>query len=89
MATSNHQFNPKLDLKLERIINVPRELVWKGWTVPEQLKKWFCPLPWKTIECEIDLRPGGIFHNIMASPTGEKISGTGCYLEVIPNEKLV
>jgi uncharacterized protein YndB with AHSA1/START domain len=63
--------------------------VWKAWTSPEHLKKWFCPRPWQTVHCEIDLRPGGKFHTVMQSPEGEKHPNTGCYLEVVPNRKLV
>ncbi|MCE3254840.1 MAG: putative glutathione S-transferase-related transrane protein [Rickettsiaceae bacterium] len=89
MTKSNHKFDHKLDLMLERIVDVPKEFIWKGWTVPEILKKWFCPLPWKTVECEIDLRPGGIFRTVMQGPQGEKINELGCFLEVVENEKLV
>lgn len=81
-------FNPKLDLMLERTIDVPRELVWKVWTTPELLMPWFCPLPWKTVECEIDLRPGGKFYTVMQSPEGQRFPNNGCYLEIIANEKL-
>jgi uncharacterized protein YndB with AHSA1/START domain len=85
-----HQPDPALDLVLERIVDVPRELVWKAWTEPEHLKKWFTPAPWTTVDCEIDLRPGGIFRTVMRSPDGEEFDGgAGCYLEVIENEKLV
>jgi uncharacterized protein YndB with AHSA1/START domain len=85
-----HQPDPKLDLVLERVVDVPRELVWKAWTDPEQLKKWFTPAPWQTVDCEIDLRPGGIFRTVMRSPEGKEFdNGAGCYLEVIENEKLV
>lgn len=82
-------FNPKLDLSFERIVNVPKALIWKAWTQPKHLMPWFCPLPWKTIDCEIDLRPGGIFRTTMQSPEGQLFPGTGCYLEVIENERLV
>ncbi|MDZ4140627.1 MAG: SRPBCC family protein [Methylotenera sp.] len=81
--------NPELDLHLERIIDVPRELVWQAWTTPELLMPWFCPLPWKTVACEIDLRAGGRFYTVMQSPDGNTFPNNGCYLEVIPNEKLV
>ncbi len=85
-----HQPDPRLDLVLERVVDVPRELVWKAWTDPEQLKKWFTPAPWETVDCEIDLRPGGIFRTVMRSPEGKEFdNGAGCYLEVIENEKLV
>jgi len=50
------QPNPELDLVFERVIDVPQERVWAAWTMPNQLMTWFCPLPWKTVDCEIDLR---------------------------------
>jgi uncharacterized protein YndB with AHSA1/START domain len=81
-------FDPKLDLKLERVIDVPRELVWKAWTTPEHLMPWFCPLPWRTTECEIDLRPGGKFRTVMEGPAGERFDNSGCYLDVVPMERL-
>lgn len=86
---SVHQPDPKLDLVLERIVDVPRELVWAAWTQPEHLKKWFTPAPWTTVDCEIDLRPGGIFRTVMRSPEGQEFPGAGCYLEVVKHEKLV
>lgn len=81
--------DPKLDLVLERVIDVPCELVWEAWTTPEHVKEWFCPRPWGVSECEIDLRPGGIFRTVMRSPEGEAFPNIGCYLEVVPNERLV
>lgn len=89
MNDSPIQINEKLDLVLERTVDVPIRLVWDAWTIPDQLMEWFCPLPWKTIECEIDLRPGGIFRTVMQSPEGMKVPGTGCYLEVIPEKRLI
>lgn len=86
---TTYQINPELDLILERVVDVPRELVWKAWTTPELLMPWFCPLPWKTVECEIDLRAGGKFYTVMQSPEGQRFPNDGCYLEIIPNEKLV
>lgn len=81
--------DPQLDLVLERVVDVPPEMVWEAWTDPEQLKQWFTPVPWKTVECEIDLRAGGRFYTVMESPEGERFSGDGCYLEVVPNRRLV
>ena len=40
--------DPKLDLVLERVVDVPRELVWAAWTKPEHIVKWFTPAPWTT-----------------------------------------
>ncbi|MFD1123259.1 SRPBCC family protein [Methylophilus flavus] len=82
------EINPELDLILEREVDVSPEEIWHAWTTPEHLKQWFCPLPWKTVECEMDLTPGGRFHTVMQSPEGQQFPNTGCYLELIPNKKL-
>jgi uncharacterized protein YndB with AHSA1/START domain len=81
--------NPDLDLVLERYVAVPVEKVWAAWTDPALLMQWFTPAPWKTIACEIDLRPGGKFHTVMQSPEGETFPGTGCYLQVDAPRRLV
>jgi len=88
-STSKVPMNPDLDLVLERVIDVPSERVWAAWTTPEHLKKWFTPAPWITVDCEIDLRPGGIFRTTMRSPEGQEFPNLGCYLEVVPGRKLV
>jgi uncharacterized protein YndB with AHSA1/START domain len=41
------------------------------------------------VDCEIDLRPSGIFRTVMRSPEGQEFPSLGCYLEVIENERLV
>ncbi len=82
-------FDPKLDLILERKIDAPRKLVWEAWTTPAHLKHWFVPKPWTIGDCEIDLKPGGKFRTVMQSPDGNKIDNTGCYLQIVENELLV
>lgn len=86
---SYFDIDPTLDLVLEREIDVPRELVWRAWTEPEHVKRWFAPAPWSISECEINLQPGGQFYTVMRSPEGQAFPNMGCYLEIIPNEKLV
>lgn len=81
--------NPQLDLHFERTIDVPKDAVWRAWTEPALLMPWFCPLPWKTIDCEIDLRPGGIFRTTMQSPEGKAFPNLGTYLAVHPHTQLV
>lgn len=89
MTVTPYTADPTLDLVLEREVDVPPELVWAAWTTPELVKQWFAPKPFETPECEIDLRPGGAFHTVMRSPEGEEFPGTGCFLEIVPNERLV
>lgn len=77
------------DLVLERTLDAPRDLVWKAWTDPEHLKRWWAPRPYQTPECEMDLRAGGKFYTRMTGPDGFDSKGTGCFLEVVEGKKVV
>ena len=61
---------------LERTLDAPRDLVWKAWTEPEHIKRWWAPRPYQTPECEIELKPGGKFFTRMTGPDGFDYSGT-------------
>lgn len=80
----------ELDLVLERIIDAPIDLVWQAYTDPEHLKQWFAPRPYQITECELDLRPGGIFRIRMVGPDGFDTGhgNAGCVLEVAEGHKL-
>ncbi len=77
------------DLVLTRLIDAPRDKVWRCWTEPELLTQWFAPLPWTTSAAALDVRPGGVSAITMRSPEGEEFPANGVYLEVVPDEKLV
>ena len=78
------------DLVLTRIIDAPRDKVFKAWTEPELLTQWFAPLPWTTPHAELDLRPGGgACLIVMRSPDGDDMPNRGVYLEVVKNQRLV
>lgn len=87
----NHhaEHDPTRDLSFERTVALPPAAIWAAWTQPEQLMPWFCPRPWTTVACEIDLRPGGLFRTVMRSPEGQEFANVGCYLEVVPERRLV
>lgn len=83
-------FDPELDLHFERDIDIPTSAVWRAWTEPDLLAKWFCPRPWSVVACEIDLRPGGLFSTTMQSPDGQRMPAmAGSYLLVEPDRRLV
>ena len=75
-------------LEFTRILNAPCEIVFKAWTDPEIMKRWWGPNGFTTPVCEIDLRPGGIFHYCMRSPEGRDYYGEGIYREISPPERL-
>jgi uncharacterized protein YndB with AHSA1/START domain len=90
MTTSKTEtFTEGRDLLLTRVINAPREKVFKAWTDPALLKQWFAPLPWTTSMVENDVRAGGSSLVVMRGPDGNEFPCPGVYLEVVPNERIV
>ncbi|MFA5985522.1 MAG: SRPBCC family protein [Methylococcaceae bacterium] len=86
---AKYQFNPELDLRFERLVELSPAQIWSAWTTPALLKQWFCPLPWRVVACEIDLQPGGKFNTLMQSPEGQEFPNNGCILEITPNQRLI
>lgn len=90
MTLTETAIDPTMDLVIERELDVAPEKVWKALTTPEHITQWFAPKPFTTPECDIDLRPGGIFRTVMRTPEGEPLDeGAGCVLEVVENRRLV
>ncbi len=79
----------RLDLTLDRFVAAPLANVWRAWTEPELIKQWFTPRPWLTVDCIIDLRPGGRFFTRMRGPDGTEHPNDGVFLEVVPQQRLV
>jgi len=83
-------FDPKLDFAIERFIPAPTRLVWEALTKPEHLREWYMPKPWgRVVRAEMDVRPGGAFSIDIAVAGGPEVPNLGCFLEVIPMERLV
>ncbi len=82
--------NPKTDFVLERYIDAPAHLVWEALTRPEHVKEWYMPKPFGAVSrCEMDVRPGGMFSIDITTGTGQEFPNLGCFVEVIPLERLV
>lgn len=77
------------ELVLDRLLDAPRDKVFRCWTDPELIKQWFAPKPYTTPIAKIDLRVGGANMIVMKSPEGQEMPNRGTYLEIVPNEKLV
>lgn len=77
------------ELVFTRTIPVAREKVYRAWTDPALMKRWFAPAPYTTPLVETDVRPGGASLIVMRDPEGNEFPNRGVYLEVVENEKLV
>ena len=77
------------ELSLTRLIDAPRDKLFRCWVEPALIVQWFTPPPWRTIHAESDVRPGGASYIVMKGPDGTEMPNRGVYLEVVTNEKLV
>ena len=77
------------ELVITRVFAAPRQLVWKAWTEPERLMRWWGPNRYTLPVCTVDLRPGGIWRYCMRGPEGEEYWGKAVYREIVAPERLV
>jgi uncharacterized protein YndB with AHSA1/START domain len=89
-ATSNAATEAaERELVITRILNAPREMVWKAWTEPERQAQWLGPRGFTTLSCKMDVRPGGSFRFGMRSSEGTEHWLQGVYREVVEPERVV
>ncbi|MFC4053495.1 SRPBCC domain-containing protein [Actinomadura syzygii] len=83
--------NPDLDLGMERVIRAPRATVWRAWTDPSRLERWWVPAPSRCRVERLDLRPGGAFvTRLSADGTAEFVPHLdACFLAVDELERIV
>ena len=76
------------ELVLTRLIKAPRHQLFRCWTEPALITRWFTPPPWTTIAAEIDVRPGGASLITLQGPDGTLMPNAGQYLEVVTDRRL-
>jgi uncharacterized protein YndB with AHSA1/START domain len=76
-------------LVITRVLNAPRELVFKVWSQAEHLAKWWGPKGFTMGVSKLDFRPGGVFHYSMKSPEGFVMWGLFNYRDIVAPEKIV
>jgi uncharacterized protein YndB with AHSA1/START domain len=75
---------------ITRVVDAPRDLVWRAWTEAEHLMKWFGPKGFTMPTCKMDLRVGGVFHYCLISPDGSStLWGKWVFREITPPERIV
>jgi len=77
------------EIHIVRQFDVPRELVWKAYTTPEFVRRWWHANRGEMTVCEIDLRVGGTWRYAMVAPGFGEVAFHGEYREIVPNERLV
>ena len=74
---------------ITREFDAPRHLVWKAWTEPELVRRWWSGNRGETTVAEIDLRVGGTWRCVMVTDDGFVAAFHGEYREIVPNERIV
>jgi uncharacterized protein YndB with AHSA1/START domain len=77
------------ELVITRLLNAPRELVFKAWTEPKHLMQWWGPQGFRNTSSNIDVKPGGRFELHMTGPDGVSYPCLGYYEEITPPERIV
>jgi uncharacterized protein YndB with AHSA1/START domain len=74
---------------ITRGFDAPKHLVYKAWTTPELVRRWWNAKRGEVTTCEIDLRVGGTWRYVMVTPEGMEVGFHGEYREIVPNERIV
>jgi uncharacterized protein YndB with AHSA1/START domain len=74
---------------ITREFDAPKHLVYKAWTTPELVKRWWNAKRGEVTVAEIDLRVGGTWRSVMVTDDGFEVGFHGEYREIVPNERLV
>jgi len=77
------------DFVISRVLDAPRDRVWKVFTQVEHMKQWWGPKGFTVTHAKMDLRPGGTYHYALKSPDGATMWGKFVFREIAPPEKLV
>jgi uncharacterized protein YndB with AHSA1/START domain len=77
------------DFVISRVLDAPRELVWKCFTDPERMKQWWGPKGFTVTVSKMDLRPGGSYHYRLQAPDGTPMWGKMVYREISPPDRIV
>lgn len=89
MAATSTIEQTERDLVIVREFDAPRDLVWKVWTEPKHIEKWWGPRGFSTRVTDVDMRIGGKWNYVMVGPDGTEYPVSGVFSEIVPPEKIV
>ena len=74
---------------ITREFDAPKDLVWRAWTTPELIKRWWNAKRGEVTVAEVDLRVGGAWRYVMVADGGQEVGFHGEYREIVPDERIV
>ena len=80
---------PTKEFVISRRFDAPRDLVFRLWTDPEHMRRWWGPKGFQVIHSKLDLHPGGLYHYGMRSADGHPMWGKFVFREIVKPERLV
>jgi uncharacterized protein YndB with AHSA1/START domain len=79
----------KHEIRMTREFNAPRELVFKAFTDPALIPRWWGPAEYTTLVDKMEVKAGGLWRYIQRSATGEEFSFYGVYHSVLASERII
>jgi uncharacterized protein YndB with AHSA1/START domain len=77
------------EILITRVFDAPRHLVYRAWTTPELIRRWWSGDQGEVVSIEVDLRVGGAWRYVMTANAGFEVAFHGEYREIVPNQRLV
>jgi uncharacterized protein YndB with AHSA1/START domain len=88
-GTANLTLPTDEQIMITREFDAPKDLVYKAWTTPELVKRWWNAKRGEVTLCEIDLRVGGKWRYVMIADNGAEVGFHGEFREIVPGERIV
>jgi uncharacterized protein YndB with AHSA1/START domain len=77
------------EIVISRLFDAPRKMVWEAWTDPKQVAMWWGPNGFSTTIEQMDVRPGGVWKQVLHGPDGTEYPNESVFVEVVQYERLV
>jgi uncharacterized protein YndB with AHSA1/START domain len=77
------------EILITREFDAPKHLVYRAYTTPDLVRRWWSGLRGEMTSCEIDLREGGAWRYVMVATGGQEVAFHGTFREIVPDERIV
>lgn len=77
------------EIVMARVFHAPRALVWRAWTEPEHVARWWGPRGFRTETKQMDFRVGGVWQHVMIGPGGARYPNKSVFKDIVPQERIV